>query len=289
MSFSTSTSTPSVGGGAPFKLSDADFEILGRFIRRESAIVLGEDKRYHLQTRLEALAQSRGETLPDLVARARRADDSLRTAIVEAVTVHETLFFRDARVFSILRERLLPCLIEARRIRRSLVIWSAACATGQEPYSLAMTLLEYFPELADWNVRIVATDISEQALQKARAGVYTKFEVNRGLPAVLLTKYFEHKALRWSVAPSVRRIIEFRQFNLLDPWLGPRPDLVLMRNVLIYFDQETKKAILQRLSDSIAPDGMLLLGTPETTWGICDAWERLSEKDVTYFKRATRV
>lgn len=265
-------------------LSDRDFEVVKSIIRRESAISLENHERHYLRSRLAALAEARNETLPELMTQIRRGSSDVRTSIVEAVTIQESLFFRNTRAFALLRRRLLPRLIEARRNRRTLTIWSAGCATGQEPYSVAIATLEHEPQLTGWSIRILATDISEHALRRARAGIYTPFEVSRGLPGPLLEKYFEPVGLRWQVVPSVRCLVEFRRQNVLHAWDGPKPDLVLMRNVLIYFDRETKGQVLERIRRSIASDALLLLGTAETTWGVSNRWEPVNEDGTMYFR-----
>lgn len=271
-------------GGTGSALSDSDFDFLRGLIERESAMIVGDDRRHYIETRLWVVAQKHGMKVRDLVTAARRREAAFVTQIVEAATIHESSFFRDVRAFELIRRRLLPRLIEARQSRRALTIWSAACALGQEPYSIAMLVLEHFPELADWDVRILATDISAQALEVARQGSYSQFEVNRGVPGAYLPKYFVRQGVRWAVNASVRQLVEFRQIKLQEPWDDLRPDLVLMRNVLIYFDQDTKRSILECVRQSVPSDGLLLLGAPETAWGVCDSWDCVREDGATYFQ-----
>lgn len=254
-------------------------------VLKRAAIVLDDSKQYLLETRLEQLARETGfDTITELVTRARALSPKLDTKIVEALTTHETSFLRDLSPFEILRDTVLPAMVAARERMRSLTIWSAACSTGQEPYSIAMLLLEHFPALERWPVRIVATDISESILQRARQGLYRQLEVNRGLPAAFLVRHFERKGTDWQVKARVRELVEFRQLNLLDPWGSLRPDIVFMRNVLIYFDNKTKRTILQRIRQVMAPDGALFLGGAETTFGLDEAWERVNVGKSVYFK-----
>ena len=203
---------------------------------------------------------------------------------------NETSFYRDPRVFGMLSKSILPTLIAARSAERSLTIWCAGCATGQEPYSLAMLLNDYRPSLDGWNVRIIATDISRDVLARAQAGRYSQFEVNRGLPAIQLVKYFQKEGSAWEIRAEIRRMVEFRELNLIHPW--PRLagiHLVLMRNVMIYFDVETRKAILGRTSLLLAPGGYLLLGGSETTMGLDDSFEPLSLDGAVCFRRRPTI
>jgi chemotaxis protein methyltransferase CheR len=184
-----------------------------------------------------------------------------------------------------LKKVLLPRLTASRAASRKLTIWCGACSSGQEPFSVAMMILENFPLLAGWSLRIIATDLSEQVLAKARAAAFTQMEMNRGLPAALLVKYFDRRGLYWHLKPEVTRLIEFRQLNLIDNWsMTPRPDIVFLRNVLIYFDLPTKRVILDRLSQSIAADGALFLGAAETTLNVSDRWERIAVDKHSYYQ-----
>jgi len=191
--------------------------------------------------------------------------------IVEAMTTNESFFFRDIKPFDQFKTFVLPQLLRVRAATRSLRIWSAACSSGQEPYSLAMILTEMRAQLAGWRIEIVATDLSTEILDKAQAGLYTQFEVQRGLPIQLLVKYFKQSGDRWQIDEAIRKMVQFRTFNLLDD-MGPlgRFDVVFCRNVLIYFDQPTKSAVLGRVARQLAPDGYLYLGGAETVLGITD-------------------
>jgi len=217
-------------------------------------------------------------------AHARHRGDLLDIQSSVAVCLAEPL--RDALPFETLRQDLLPRLLTARERVRTLNICCAACSSGQEPYSIAMLLFEHFPQLTGWKVRIVATDISEQILLKARDGKFSQLDVNRGLPAALLVKYFSKLGMNWQLKPEVRNLVEFRQLNLIDRWtLNPVPDIVFLRNVLIYFDVPTKRLILGRVREYLADDGALFPGAAETTLNIDDRWERIAAAKSTYYGR----
>jgi chemotaxis protein methyltransferase CheR len=255
-----------------------DFEYVCRLVRDRSAVVLEAGKEYLVEARLGPLAGEFGHgSVTELVGRLRAGGDGgLTTRVVEAMVTNETLFFRDGQPFETLRKTVLPGLIARRAAERRLDVWCAASSTGQEPYSLALLLREHFPELSGWRVNVLATDLSSEVLGRARAGRYTQLEVNRGLPAALLVKYFRQHGREWELAEDVRRMVEFRELNLAGPWPGlPRMDLVFLRNVMIYFDVETKKAILGRVLRVLRPDGYLLLGTAETTHGLSDSFRRV--------------
>lgn len=252
-------------------LDSADFAYISAFIREHSAIVLETGKEYLVESRLMPIV--RGEKLASIaelvVQLRRRPQNSLHMRVVEAMTTNETSFFRDVAPFEGLRLQALPDLIARRTAERRLRIWCGAASSGQEPYSLAMLLLEHFPVLANWDVKIIATDISQDILQRAKAGRYSQLEVNRGLPAPMLIKYFERVGIEWSIKDSVRKLVQFEELNLIRPWKGlPSCDFVFMRNVLIYFDVPTKKDILGKIRKVMRPDGYLFLGSAETTMNI---------------------
>jgi chemotaxis protein methyltransferase CheR len=266
-------------------VSASDAAFVRELVRRRSAISLDESKHYLIETRLIDVAREAGfDSIADLLAAVRRSAGTMDVKIVEALTTHETSFFRDAAPFEALKNAVLPTLARTRSATRMLTIWCAACSSGQEPYTIAMMLNEHFPELAGWPVRIIGTDISESILAKARTGTFRQLEVNRGLPASYLTKYFHRSGLDWQVAPHIRSMVEFRNLNLLDPFGSLRPDIVFMRNVLIYFENATKKNILERVRSILAKDGVLFLGSAETTMGVDEAWERVSYERTVYFK-----
>lgn len=259
-------------------LGPAEFDFLRGLVRERSAIVLEPGKEYLVESRLVPLLRDR--QLPSLasLAAALRADPhgELERAVVEAMTTNETSFFRDHHPFEALQHRLLPELIAARASERRLRFWSNACSSGQEAYSLAMLLAEHFPGLRAWDVSILATDLSRDMVQRTQQGSYGQLEMNRGLPAPLLVKYFDRQATRWQVKPDLRRWVQAREMNLMEAWPPlPRFDVIFLRNVLIYFDLDTKRAILRRARQALRPDGFLLLGSAETTVMVDDAWERV--------------
>ncbi|MGO8696228.1 MAG: CheR family methyltransferase [Limisphaerales bacterium] len=250
-------------------ISKTDFDYISRLAHSEAAIVLEPGKEYLVETRLGPLAQREGfASLAALIQQMRLEVrvNGLHHKAIDALTTNETLFFRDFHPFEALRRSILPAVLEQRAGARRLTIWSAACSTGQEPYSLAMLLREHFPQLAGWTVSILATDLSPTVLKAAAAGAYSQFEVNRGLPASYLVKYFSQQGEKWCVKDDVKKMIEFRPMNLIQPWpVLPPLDLVFIRNVMIYFDVETKKTILKKIRNCLLPHGYLFLGTAETT------------------------
>jgi chemotaxis protein methyltransferase CheR len=235
--------------------------------------MLEDGKGYLVQARLDSLARRLGlGSLAELVADLRRAGprDPLREQVVEAMTTNETSFFRDVHPFDTLRTSVLPDLISRRAKEKTLRIWCGAASTGQEPYTLAMLLKEHFAgPLAGWDVKLLATDLSTEVLDRARTGRYAQIEVNRGLPVSYLVKYFTRDGSEWVLADAVRRMVEYRTLNLIEGWppMHP-PDLVMMRNVLIYFDLPTKQKILAGVRRVMRPDGYLFLGGSETTVNI---------------------
>ncbi len=259
-------------------LSQTDFEFVRALVLKRSAIVLENEKLYLADTRLQAVARREGiESVEALVARLRTAAAGpLAQKVVEAMTTNETSFFRDVQPFEMLKQVVVPELMKRRAAERRLRIWCAASSTGQEPYSLAMLLREHFPALGGWDLRIVASDLSTDVLEKAKQGRYSQLEVNRGLPASLLVKYFQRQGTEWQLKDDVRRLIEFRQLNLIEPWPALPPcDVVLIRNVLIYFDVETKRQILGKARRVLRPDGYLFLGGAETTINLDDSFQRV--------------
>jgi len=251
---------------------------LRNLILTRSAIVLESEKDYLLQARLEPVAKEAGLASLDELAHILRTTPSgpLHEKVVEAMTTNETSFFRDIHPFEAFKESVLPDMIKKRADRRKLSIWCGASSCGQEPYTVAMVIREHFPELATWDITFLATDLSTQMLEKCRQGKYSQLEVNRGLPAQLLMKYFEKKGMKWHIKEELRNMIEFQPLNLAGRWLPmPKVDIVWLRNVLIYFDVEMKKEIFQKVRDIMQPDGYLFLGGAETTMAIDDHFERL--------------
>jgi chemotaxis protein methyltransferase CheR len=260
-------------------LTAVDFDYLRKLVREQSAIVLEPGKEYLVEARLATLVRQEGlGSMQDLVAKLRSHHSGpLHTRVVEAMTTNETLFFRDPFVFEALRTAALPEVVERRRAERRLEIWSAACSSGQEPYSVAMLLREHFPEVTGWRTSILATDLSTQMLARAAEGRYSQLEVNRGLPATMLTKYFSRQGMHWQVGDELKRAIEFRPMNLDAPWPTlPQMDVVLLRNVLIYFDMETKRRIVANVRKVLRRDGYLFLGGAETLLNVDDAFERVT-------------
>jgi chemotaxis protein methyltransferase CheR len=258
---------------------DPDYTYIRDLVRERSAIVLEPSKAYLIESRLTPLARSEGVgTLQQLVTRLRRDRCGvLERKVVEAMTTNESSFFRDHHPFDALRHDILPELRDRRLGVRALNIWSAGCSTGQEPYSIAMVLREHFSDLAlGWRVRILATDLARRVLDRARAGAFSQLEINRGLPAALGVKYFRREGLEWVAHDSLRQLIEFREMNLVEPWPAlPAMDVIFLRNVLIYFDTETKKTILRQVRRVLRPDGYLFLGAAETTLNIDESFERV--------------
>lgn len=261
-------------------MTPADFEFVCRLVRDGSAIVLDAGKEYLVESRLLPIARElRLDSVGAFIGRLRTGPDhGLYTRVIEAMVTTETTFFRDHHPFETLRTTVLPELIRRRAADRQLDVWFAASSTGQEPYSFALLVREHFPQLTGWRLNLTATDLSGEVLSRARAGRYSQIEVNRGLPATVLVKYFRQTGAVWELTADVRRAVEFREMNLARPWPPmPRLDLVFLRNVMIYFDVDTKKAILGRVARLLRPDGYLLLGGAETTMNLDDSFRRAAE------------
>lgn len=258
-------------------LTAESFTFVADLVRRRSAIQLPPGKEYLVESRLAPLARRQGVSVDEYVRRHRTAPTSASTEmIVEALTTNETSWFRDALPFRTLAEHVLPDVAGARSPGAPLRIWSAACSTGQEPYSIAMTVRDTFGAAAP-PVAITATDLSTEVLDRAVRGVYSQLEVNRGLPAAALVTYFTRTGTQWQVNEDLRSMVTFRKHNLLDrPPAGGPFDVVFMRNVLIYFDVSAKRDILRRLRTVMRPGAYLVLGAAETTVGIDDAWSRVA-------------
>lgn len=235
------------------------------FVRDAAGIVLAPEKDYLIQHRVSELARNENLSPQQLFVRIRRLPrGELGLKLLDAMTVNETSFFRDSRPFDALRTEILPDIIQRRSDSRSLSIWCAACSTGQEPYSVAMLLREHFPQLATWRVKITATDLCRTVLAKARGGVFAEHEINRGLDRSMLTRYFDRDGPRWRARTVLKNLIDFQPINLTRKWANLQPmDVVLLRNVLIYFDERTKVDILNRMGTTLREDGVLLLGSSE--------------------------
>lgn len=260
-------------------ISKSDFNYVRDLVRRHSAISLEPDKAYLIETRLAPLARQTGfDSLQALIASLRtKPGTDLRDRVIEAMFTHETSFFRDGHPFEILKSVILPSLLAKRPLGQNLIIWCAACSSGQEPFSVAMLAREHFPDLARGRLRMIATDLSESILARAREGLYTQTEINRGLPPALLARYFDKQGSCWRLKLEIRRMVDFQRSNLAEEWPNlPSPDIIFMRNVLIYFDQETKKSILSKVRKTLKPDGYLILGSSETTLNLDPTFESIS-------------
>jgi len=270
-------------------ISTPNIDFLRGLVAEHSGNVVTERQAYLLEQRLTPVAEQHGlSNVEGLVAELRRTrSPQLSTQVAEAVTVNETSFFRDMHPFEALQKTIIPNLIQQNAPRRELRIWCAACSSGQEPYTIAMVLKEHFPQLSDWKVTIVATDLSEDMLRKSRSGEYTQLEVNRGLPIKKLVRFFERKGAVWQAKSELRDVIECRRLNLTTPWpyLGDF-DVVFIRNVMIYFDQPTKIDILKRVRRVLRPEGYLFIGSAETIIGLGVPYQR-EEVNATVCYRPT--
>ncbi len=256
------------------------FDYIRELVHDKSAIIIDDSKQYLVDTRMEPLVRdSEFSGADELVASLRSGRDrSLRDAIVNAMTTNETSFFRDHDVFDVLRDHVLPDLIEKRRHVRKLSFWCAAASSGQEPYSTLMLIRENFPELIDWEIEFVATDISTEMIDRCRKGEYNQLEMSRGLPAPLLVKYFERAGTAWQIHPDLREQVDFQIANLVEPlptYVPREPDIVFIRNVLIYFEVEIKRRILEEVHTRLAPDGYMFLGGAETTLNLHQGFDRV--------------
>jgi len=251
------------------------FNLLANLVKTQSGIVLTPDKTYLLESRLPPVARKHGlKGLEDLINAVKAGrNKALTDDVVDAMTTNESLFFRDQKPFQIIKDEIFPKMAQSRAGQKKIKIWSAACSSGQEPYSIAMMAKEE-RSMQGWTFDILASDISREMLKKAKDGVYTQFEVQRGLPITMLVKYFKQNGDKWIIDRSLQQSIKFKEFNLLDDMasLGSF-DIVMCRNVLIYFDQPTKSKILDGIAKRLAPDGVLFLGGAETVLGLSKAFK----------------
>ena len=271
-------------------MTPLDYEFLRKLLKERSGLDLSADKQYLVESRLIPLARKSGlPGIAELVVKIKSGSEALTSEVVEAMTTNETFFFRDKIPFDHLRETIFPALVQARASRRSLRIWCAASSTGQEPYSIAMCVKQ-FTGLSGWRVEIVATDLSQEVLEKSKAGIYSQFEVQRGLPIQMLVKHFTQIGELWQLNADIRGMVQHRQLNLLQDFshLGTF-DVIFCRNVLIYFDQDTKVGIFDRLARLLDTDGVLLLGAAESVVGITDAFKPYPEKRGLYRLNADRA
>jgi chemotaxis protein methyltransferase CheR len=262
-----------------------DYEYLRRLLKTRSGLVLSADKHYLIESRLLPVARKAGLfNLTGLVGKLRGPNtEALTVEVVEAMTTNESFFFRDKVPFDHFRETVMPALLAARASSRRIRIWCAAASTGQEPYSLALSLKEMGKDLRGWRIEIVATDLSTEVLEKARSGMYSQFEVQRGLPVLMLIKYFAQVGEMWQIAPEIRGMVKYLPVNLLHDFssLG-RFDVVFCRNVLIYFDQATKINVLERIADVTDRDSFLVLGGAETVVGLTDRFRPVADRRGLY-------
>lgn len=269
-----------------FRISQQDFDFVRRLVEQNSAIVLGDEKDYLVEARLLDLARQENMQGPEQVLQAlRRNQRAVIDLVVDAMTTNETCFFRDQRPFETLAEDVLPFIIQNCRNRRRLRIWSAASSTGQEAYSLAILIKENFPQLNTWMIEILGTDLSDNALKRAREAVYSRFEVSRGLSDIYRERYFTPlDGYRWGLRGDIKQMVSFQKRNLATGWPPEEGfDLVLIRNVLIYFGEETRTSILRRVADSLNPGGALLMGAAETLTGLNLGLEARRHSNTTYY------
>ncbi|HEY4140364.1 MAG TPA: protein-glutamate O-methyltransferase CheR [Pseudolabrys sp.] len=273
-------------------MTPLDFDYLRKLLRERSGLVLSAEKQYLAESRLVPVARRHAiATLGELIAKLKANDHApLAAEVVEAMTTNETFFFRDKLPFDHFRDTALPALITTRARDKRIRIWCTAASTGQEPYSLAMILREYGAKLAGYRVEIIATDISGDVLTRAKAGVYSQFEVQRGLPIQQLVKYFTQVGDNWQISADIRAMVQFRPLNLLKDFsaLGTF-DMVFCRNVLIYFDQETKISVLNRVARQMPEQSFLLLGAAETVVGLTDAFKPMADKRGLYVPNPDRA
>lgn len=272
-------------------MTPQDYAYLSKLLNERSGLQLAGDKQYLIESRLLPVArQNNCGSIGDLVAKLKAfAEEPLRQRVTEAMTINESFFFRDKTPFDRFQDTVLPHMLSARAATKKIRIWCAAASTGQEPYSLAMMFKQAKDQFAGWKIEIVATDISTEVLEKAKSGLYTQFEVQRGLPIQLLLKYFKQDGDQWRIAQELRDMVQYRQHNLLNDFssLGMF-DVIFCRNVLIYFDSKTKQDVLTRISRSLVADGQLLLGAAETVVGFTNLFMPMPEKRGLYVHTAEK-
>ena len=272
-------------------MTPTDYEYLRKLLKDHSGLDLSADKQYLIESRLLPLSRKCGVPgISELVQKMKAGSPAIVAQVVEAMTTNETFFFRDKVPFDHFRDSIMPEVLKARAGRKSVRIWCAAGSTGQEPYSLAMSLKEMSAALAGWRVEIIATDLSQEVLEKSKAGIYSQFEVQRGLPIQLLVKHFKQNGEFWQISPDIRAMVQHRQLNLLHDFsqLGVF-DVIFCRNVLIYFDQDTKINIFGRLAKTMETDGFLVLGAAETVVGLTDVFKPFPDKRGLYRPSAARA
>jgi len=265
-------------------VTPVDYEYLRKLLKDRSGLMLSADKQYLVESRLTPLARKAGiATLGELVSKLKAGNERLTVDVVEAMTTNESFFYRDKVPFDHFKDAIMPSLIASRAKERRIRIWCAAASTGQEPYSLAMCLKDMKDKIAGWRVDIVGTDLSTEVLEKAKAGLYSQFEVQRGLPIQMLVKHFVQTGDTWQISPEIRAMVQYKPLNLLADFahLG-NFDVVFCRNVLIYFDQETKIGVLNRIAKMLEGDGFLVLGAAETVVGLTEAFKPMQDRRGLY-------
>ncbi|MGB4101115.1 MAG: protein-glutamate O-methyltransferase [Alphaproteobacteria bacterium] len=270
-------------------MKSEDFEYFSTTLKQRSGLVLTQDKAYLLESRLMPVARKWNLKGLEVLAAALRSkrDESMLRDVTEAMTTNESSFFRDQRPFDIFKQVVLPKLLETRASRRSLRVWSAASSSGQEAYSLAILLAEMGARLSGWKIEIVGTDLSSEMVERSRSGIYSQFEVQRGLPITLLVKYFSQQGDRWQINQNIRDMVTFREMNLLTDFgsIGTF-DVVFCRNVLIYFDLATKGRVLESIARVMHQDGVLYLGGAETVIGVCDKFKPVENQRGLYVQQS---
>jgi chemotaxis protein methyltransferase CheR len=272
-------------------VTPTDYEYLRKLLKERSGLDLSADKQYLIESRLLPLSRKSGLAgISELVQKMKGGSADIVTQVVEAMTTNETFFFRDKLPFDHFRDSIMPEILQARASRKSIRIWCAACSTGQEPYSLAMCLKEMSAAIPGWRIEIIATDLSQEVLEKSKAGIYSQFEVQRGLPIQMLVKYFKQTGELWQINADIRAMVQHRQLNLLRDFsqLGVF-DVIFCRNVLIYFDQDTKIDIFNRLARATESDGFLVLGAAETVVGLTDVFKPFPERRGLYRPNSVRA
>ncbi|MFZ4762050.1 MAG: CheR family methyltransferase [Alphaproteobacteria bacterium] len=269
-------------------MNKADYDYLAQYLHESSGLVLTEDKSYLIESRLLPVIRRHNlATLEEMVQKIRsRQNHNLMRDVTEAMTTNESSFFRDLKPFDLFKDVMLPYFLQARNTTKRIRIWSGASSSGQEAYSMAILLKEQEEKLRGWNIEIIGTDLSSEMVERAKSGIYTQFEVQRGMPVHLIIKYFKQAGDRWQIAPEIRAMAQFKTCNLLQDlsWLGSF-DIIFLRNVLIYFDQPTKSKVLDHVSRIMASDSMMLLGGAETVLGINNNF-RSHEKHHNIYMRA---
>lgn len=268
-------------------MTNPHFEYLRKFLKDKAAIIVSLDKDYLFETRLGPLAIKEGfKSLDEMISSLQSKPlNGLHQKVIDAMTTNETLFFRDIHPFDTLKKIIIPDLIKKRAAEKTLYLWCMASSSGQEPYSMAIMLADTFPILKDWKIFFLASDISDEMIERTKKGIYSQVEVNRGLPATYLIKYFEKAGSDWQLKEPIRNMVKLQNINLISTWPTlPKMDIIFLRNVLIYFDVETKKSILAKVRQNLKQDGYFFLGGSESTLGLDDNFERVALDKTTYYR-----